>query len=130
MVTFTVLGTFDTKGEEHRYVADRIREHGHAVLLIDVGTLGPATLEAEISREEVAREAGADLAAVVAMGDPEALKAVVRQHRPDVVVVSEFLVLLRPRGGRDQPRRQDKATTGQPTETREGSRHANGTISG
>ena len=28
----------------------------------------------------------ADLAAVVAMGDPEALKAVVRQHRPDVVI--------------------------------------------
>jgi len=28
----------------------------------------------------------ADLAEVVAMGDPEALKAVVRQHRPDVVI--------------------------------------------
>jgi 2-dehydro-3-deoxygluconokinase len=58
MATIAVLGTFDTKGEEHRYVADRIREHGHSVMLIDVGTLGPATLEADISREEVAREAG------------------------------------------------------------------------
>ena len=50
MATIAVLGTFDTKGEEHRYVADRIREHGHAVLLIDVGTLGPATLEAQVTR--------------------------------------------------------------------------------
>ena len=69
MATIAVLGTFDTKGEEHRYVADRIREQGHSVLLIDVGTLGPATLEAQVTREEVARAAGADLAAVVARRD-------------------------------------------------------------
>ena len=31
MVTFTVLGTFDTKGEEHRTVADRTQEHRHSV---------------------------------------------------------------------------------------------------
>ncbi len=31
MVTFTVLGTFDTKGEEHRPVADRTQEHRYSV---------------------------------------------------------------------------------------------------
>ena len=68
MATIAVLGTFDTKGEEHRYVADRIREAGHSVLLIDVGTLGPATLEAHVSRDEVARAVGADLTAVEKKG--------------------------------------------------------------
>ena len=85
MATIAVLGTFDTKGEEHRYVADRIREHGHSVLLIDVGTLGPATLEAEISREEVAREAGADLAAVVARRDRGEAVALMTRAAPLVL---------------------------------------------
>ena len=31
MATFAVLGTFDTKGEEHRTVADRTQEHRHSV---------------------------------------------------------------------------------------------------
>jgi|GEM_PF-2168493 len=31
MATFAVLGTFDTKGEEHRYVADRTQEHRHSM---------------------------------------------------------------------------------------------------
>jgi hypothetical protein len=31
MVTFAVLGTFDTKGEEHRTGADRTQEHRHSV---------------------------------------------------------------------------------------------------
>ena len=98
MATIAVLGTFDTKGEEHRYVADRIRESGHSVLLIDVGTLGPATLEAHVSREEVAREAGADLATVVARRDrgeavelmtraaPQVLARLQREGRIDGVI--------------------------------------------
>jgi hypothetical protein len=31
MVTFAVLGTFDTKGEEHRTGADRTQEHRYSV---------------------------------------------------------------------------------------------------
>ena len=85
MATIAVLGTFDTKGEEHRYVADRIREHGHAVLLIDVGTLGPTTLEAQVSREEVAREAGVDMAAVVARRDRGEAVALMTRAAPLVL---------------------------------------------
>ncbi|MBT6850226.1 MAG: hypothetical protein HOA16_03425, partial [Opitutae bacterium] len=32
MSTIVLLGTFDTKGEEHGYVAELIRERGHQVL--------------------------------------------------------------------------------------------------
>lgn len=48
-----VVGTFDTKGAEHQFVADRIRELGHLPLLIDVGTSGQPTITADISRQQV-----------------------------------------------------------------------------
>ena len=37
MKTIAVLGTLDTKGEEHAFVAECIRALGHRPLLIDVG---------------------------------------------------------------------------------------------
>ena len=48
MATIAVLGTLDTKGTEHAFVAERIREHGHQVLLIDVGTGGPPQVTPDI----------------------------------------------------------------------------------
>ena len=39
MATIAVLGTFDTKGEEHAFVATVLRQRGHTPLLIDVGAL-------------------------------------------------------------------------------------------
>ena len=61
MPTIAVLGTLDTKGIEHAFVAERIREHGHQTLLIDVGTGGPPQICPDISREEVAAASGLDL---------------------------------------------------------------------
>ena len=58
MPTIAVLGTLDTKGEEHGYVADLIRARGHQVLLIDVGTDQPARLRSDVTREEVAKAGG------------------------------------------------------------------------
>lgn len=64
-----VIGTLDTKGAEHAYVADCLREFGHEPLLIDLGTGGPATVKADITREEVAAAGGLDLTALIATGD-------------------------------------------------------------
>ncbi|MFM8435708.1 MAG: Tm-1-like ATP-binding domain-containing protein, partial [Planctomycetia bacterium] len=58
MATIAVLGTLDTKGREHAFVAERIRARGHATLLIDVGTGGPPQVPPDISREEVAAAGG------------------------------------------------------------------------
>lgn len=69
MATIAVLGTFDTKGEEHGFVAAHIRHCGHQPLLIDVGTLEPPRLTPDITREEVARAGGVDLAALAARKD-------------------------------------------------------------
>ncbi len=69
MKTIAVLGTLDSKGEEHAFVADLIRQRGHAVLLIDVGSGGPPTIKPDIRREEVAVAAGLDLAPLIAKQD-------------------------------------------------------------
>lgn len=69
MKTIAVLGTLDSKGEEHAFVADLIRKRGHAALLIDVGSGGPPTLTPDITREEVAAAAGLDLAPLIAKKD-------------------------------------------------------------
>lgn len=69
MSSIAVLGTLDTKGDEHAFVADLIRQRGHTPLLIDVGTEKPPTVSAEVSREEVARIAGLDLGGLMARHD-------------------------------------------------------------
>jgi uncharacterized protein (UPF0261 family) len=69
MATIAVLGTMDTKGEEHAFVAEQIRKRGHQVLVIDVGILEPPKLNPDVSRAEVARAAGVDAAALAARRD-------------------------------------------------------------
>jgi len=69
MATIAVLGTMDTKGEEHAFVADLIRERGHKTLIIDTGTLEPPKVKVDITRDEVARAADVDLAALIAKRD-------------------------------------------------------------
>ncbi|MFM8893688.1 MAG: Tm-1-like ATP-binding domain-containing protein [Planctomycetia bacterium] len=69
MATIAVLGTLDTKGREHAFVAELIRGRGHVPLLVDVGTGGPPVVAPDISREEVAAAAAVDLARLVGTGD-------------------------------------------------------------
>lgn len=69
MATIAILGTMDTKGEEHAFVAEEIKARGHRVLVIDVGALEPPKLKPDIAREEIAKVAGVDFAALVAKRD-------------------------------------------------------------
>lgn len=69
MVTIAVLGTLDTKGYEHAFVADRIRERGHVPLLIDVGSGAPPQIAADVSRDEVAACGGIELSKLAARRD-------------------------------------------------------------
>lgn len=63
--TIAVLGTLDSKGEEHAFVADIIREKGHIPLLIDVGTGSEPTVQPDITRFDVAAAGGIDLQAMI-----------------------------------------------------------------
>ncbi len=69
MATVAVLGTLDSKGEEHAFVAALIAKQGHRPLLIDVGTGAPPSVKPDVTREEVAAAAGIDLAALIARKD-------------------------------------------------------------
>ncbi len=69
MPCIAVVGTFDTKGLEHAFVADLIRARGHSTLLIDVGTLDAPTVPHDISREVVARAGGVDLLQIASRRD-------------------------------------------------------------
>jgi uncharacterized protein (UPF0261 family) len=69
MATIAVLGTLDTKGIEHGYVAEMIRARGHAALLIDVGSGEAPQITPDVTRETVAAAAGLDLAGLMARRD-------------------------------------------------------------
>lgn len=69
MATIAVLGTLDTKGVEHAFVAERIREHGHSTVLIDAGTGGPPQVTPDITREMVAAAGSVDLPRLMVRGD-------------------------------------------------------------
>ena len=84
MPTVVLLGTLDTKGSEYAYLRDRVREHGVEVLLVDVGVYEPQ-IDADVSREEVARAAGADVNELAAAGDRGAAVAVMARGAAEVV---------------------------------------------
>ena len=50
-----VLGTLDTKGHEHAFVADQIRARGHEVLLIDAGTGEAPQVTPDVTRDQIVR---------------------------------------------------------------------------
>ena len=69
MAIIAVLGTLDTKGMEHAFLADRIKARGHNVILIDVGTGGDPQVTPDITRAEVAAAGGIELGSIVARRD-------------------------------------------------------------
>lgn len=85
MATIAVLGTMDTKGEEHAFVAELIKKRGHQTLVIDVGALEEPKLKPDVTREEVAKAAGADLKELVARRDRGEMIKMMSQGAPIVL---------------------------------------------
>ena len=69
MPTIAVVGTFDTKGPEHAFIAENIRARGHTPLLINVGCLGAPAVKPDIASEEVAARGDEDWRAILARKD-------------------------------------------------------------
>jgi uncharacterized protein (UPF0261 family) len=98
MATVVLLGTLDTKGEEYEFLRRRVLEEGVDALLVDTGVLGSPLAEPDISRQQVAEAASADLqelatsedrgAAVEAMarGVSEIVKDLHAQGRLDAIL--------------------------------------------
>jgi len=69
MATIAVIGALDTKGAELAFLRDEIIGHGHAPLVVDVGVMGQPAFAPAVTRTDVARAGGFDLAALAADGD-------------------------------------------------------------
>ncbi|MCP5266533.1 MAG: Tm-1-like ATP-binding domain-containing protein [Burkholderiaceae bacterium] len=67
--TVLIIGTFDTKSDELRYLQHCIERQGGHTLTMDVGVLGDPTGSVSVSRHEVAQAAGDTIAGVIDRGD-------------------------------------------------------------
>lgn len=79
MKTVVIVGALDTKGKELAYVKEIIEKAGLRTLVVDFGVMGTPVFEPDVSRQEVAAAAGADLS-YLATGDhkDEAMEAMAR----------------------------------------------------
>ena len=67
--TILVVGTYDTKDDELRYMAERIEAQGGAALTMDVSVLGDPTSACDISKHDVANAADSSIQAAIDSGD-------------------------------------------------------------
>ena len=69
MANVVLLGTLDTKGDEYAFLRSLLREHGVETILVDTGVLGEPRTPPDVTREDVAQAAGADVRALAGAGD-------------------------------------------------------------
>ncbi len=82
MPTIAVIGTLDSKGPEHAFIAAQIRSHGIDTLLVDVGTGSEPQAKPDITREQVAAAAEIDLEAIRGRQDRGECVAAMSQSLP------------------------------------------------
>jgi uncharacterized protein (UPF0261 family) len=70
-MSIVVIGTLDTKGPEVGFVRDEVLKRGHTPLVIDPGVLGAPAILADITRQQVARAGGQELAGLVTTGNKQ-----------------------------------------------------------
>jgi uncharacterized protein (UPF0261 family) len=64
-----VVGTLDTKGNEIRFLRDRLVAAGLAATVVDIGVLAPPAFPPDVPRDEIARAAGERIAKLAAAED-------------------------------------------------------------
>jgi uncharacterized protein (UPF0261 family) len=85
VATVVLLGTLDTRGIEYAFIADRLRADNVDVVLMDAGVLGRPSVDPDVTREEVAAAAGADLAGLAAAGHQGAALAAMARGAEQIV---------------------------------------------
>lgn len=64
-----VIGTYDTKSDELRYLSERIASQGGKTVTMDVSVLGEPAVSVDISKHRVASEGGSTIEVAIASGD-------------------------------------------------------------
>ncbi|HUG19884.1 MAG TPA: Tm-1-like ATP-binding domain-containing protein, partial [Planctomycetaceae bacterium] len=79
-MTILILGSFDTKADEHAFLRNLILARGHQVLTLNLGVLGTTNLfPVDIEADELARAGGVPLEELRANRDRgEAMKVMSR----------------------------------------------------
>ncbi|MFC3614093.1 Tm-1-like ATP-binding domain-containing protein [Lutimaribacter marinistellae] len=67
--TILVVGTYDTKDDELRYLSDVIRNQGGAVLSMDVSVLGDPSHPTDVSKHDVAEAGESSIQEAIDSGD-------------------------------------------------------------
>ncbi|SDW98311.1 Uncharacterized protein, UPF0261 family [Ruegeria halocynthiae] len=67
--TILLIGTYDTKEPEMRFIEEAIKAQGAHVLTMDVSVLGDPSEPTDISKHDVARAGGMSIDEVIAQGD-------------------------------------------------------------
>jgi uncharacterized protein (UPF0261 family) len=90
--TAVLIGTLDTKGREYEFVRGELEKAGLAVVLIDVGVLGDASIPVDVTAHEVAEAAGVPLEALRATreGTDTRAHALEIMSRGAVAIVSDL----------------------------------------
>jgi uncharacterized protein (UPF0261 family) len=77
--TIAIMATLDTKGDEVRYLKEKIEGRGKKVLIIDMGTRGaPLVVGADITRDMLAQASGSTMALVEKKVRGEAIEIMVK----------------------------------------------------
>jgi uncharacterized protein (UPF0261 family) len=74
-----VVGALDTKGNEIRFLRDRLMAAGLATMVVDIGILGPPAFQPDVSRDEIVRAAGESITDLAAAQDRG--RAIAAMHR-------------------------------------------------
>ncbi|PDT81833.1 Tm-1-like ATP-binding domain-containing protein [Sinorhizobium sp. BJ1] len=67
--TILVVGTYDTKSDELRYLQERIEGQGGRVMTMDVSVLGDVVGTVDVTKHDVAAEAASTIEQVINSGD-------------------------------------------------------------
>lgn len=87
--TILLIGTYDTKDAEMRFLEERIREQGAKVLSMDVSVLGDPSAPTDISKHDVAAAAGFSIDDVIALGDENQAFRVMSRGAADLVTSAD-----------------------------------------
>lgn len=82
MSTIAILGTLDSKADEHGFVAEHIRKRGHEILYIDVGTGSEPKIDPDYSRYEVASAINLNLDELIKQQDRGACVSAMSEAAP------------------------------------------------
>lgn len=84
-MNIAVIGTLDTKGSEVGFLRETIVKLGHTPVVFDPGILGQPTIQANITRQEIAQAGGESLDSLIACKDKARAQAVMTQGLVNLV---------------------------------------------